>query len=125
MDLATVLLLQKSSFIVGPEETAFAKADEVRRAVKALVFSAGAAVISPSVSVGVALLRGAGDLQKLRDRADQALYLAKRGGRDRVELYADPQAVTERPASADSSADGARGVDPWRKDVQHERSRVA
>ncbi|WP_253958407.1 GGDEF domain-containing protein [Rhizobium sp. WYJ-E13] len=107
------------------EETAFAKADEVRRAVKALVFSAGTAAISPSVSVGVALLRGAGDLQKLRDRADQALYVAKRGGRDRVEFYANPQAVTERPARADLSADGARDVDSWRKDVQQERSRVA
>ncbi|WP_037172589.1 GGDEF domain-containing protein [Rhizobium sp. Pop5] len=87
------------------EETAFAKAEEVRRAVKALVFSAGTTVISPGVSVGVALWKGAGDLQKLRDQADQALYCAKRGGRDRVQLYVHSPLLTS-PGPTDSQTAG-------------------
>ncbi|UJW77138.1 GGDEF domain-containing protein (plasmid) [Rhizobium sp. SL42] len=69
------------------EETVFAKADKVRRAVKALAFSFSASTIRPSVSIGVALWEGVGDLKACRDRADQALYLSKARGRDRVELH--------------------------------------
>lgn len=82
------------------EETAVAKADQIRRTVNALAFGSGAETIVPSVSAGVAVWRGDCNAQKLRDQADQALYLAKRGGRDRVELYAGPQSMEERPSSA-------------------------
>lgn len=91
------------------EETVSAGADEIRRAVNALSFSFGAATLTPSVSVGVALWKGAEDLKELRDQADQALYLAKRGGRDRVELYRDAHPVTERAED----------------NIQQERPRVA
>lgn len=81
-------------------ETAVAKADQIRRTVNVLAFASGAETIVPSVSAGVAVWRGDCNTQKLRDQADQALYLAKRGGRDRVELYANPQSMEERPSSA-------------------------
>jgi diguanylate cyclase (GGDEF)-like protein len=44
--------------------------------------------IEVTISVGIATTQGeAGiDLEELTRRADRALYAAKRGGRDRVEL---------------------------------------
>jgi len=85
-------------------ETAVAKAEQIRRTVNALAFASGTETIVPSVSAGVAVWRGDCNAQKLRDRADQALYLAKRGGRDRVELYANPQSTEEHPSSAAAAA---------------------
>lgn len=79
------------------------KADEVRLAVKALAFSSGESTIRPGVSVGVALWKGVGDLNLLRDQADQVLYLAKRNGRDRVELYVGSKAEDERPVNVSLS----------------------
>ncbi|MBE1507651.1 diguanylate cyclase (GGDEF)-like protein [Rhizobium viscosum] len=86
------------------EETAVAKAEQIRGTVNALTFASGTETIVPSVSAGVAVWRGDCNAQKLRDRADQALYLAKRGGRDRVELYANPQSTEEHPSSAAATA---------------------
>lgn len=85
------------------EVSVVAKADEVRLAVKALAFSSGESTIRPSVSVGVALWKGVGDLNLLRDQADQVLYLAKRNGRDRVELYVGSKAEDERPVNVSLS----------------------
>jgi diguanylate cyclase (GGDEF)-like protein len=87
------------------EATGFAMAEQIRRAVNALGFASGKETITPSVSAGVALWRGDCSAQKLRDRADQALYLAKRGGRDRVELYADLPSVEKRSFSVIPAAD--------------------
>lgn len=87
------------------EDAAAAEADQIRRAVNGLAFAAGAETIAPSVSAGVAIWRGDCDAQKLRDRADQALYLAKRGGRDRVEIYADPASMEECSSSAATAVD--------------------
>lgn len=69
------------------EDSAFAKADEVRRAVEALVVSCNRAKIRSTVSIGVALWEGAGEMNMLRDQADQALYRAKRNGRNKVEPF--------------------------------------
>lgn len=86
------------------EETLFATADQIRRQVNTLAFASGSETIAPSVSAGVALWSGDCNAQTLRDQADQALYLAKRGGRDRVEVYANLQGVEERSSSGDSLA---------------------
>ncbi|WP_259667168.1 GGDEF domain-containing protein [Rhizobium lentis] len=70
------------------EETLVATADQIRRTIKTLAFDVGAGTVTPTVSAGVALWSDECDATKLRDRADQALYRAKRAGRDRVETYA-------------------------------------
>ncbi|MBX5010529.1 GGDEF domain-containing protein (plasmid) [Rhizobium lentis] len=70
------------------EETLVATADQIRRKIKTLAFDVGAGTVTPTVSAGVALWSDECDATKLRDRADQALYRAKRAGRDRVETYA-------------------------------------
>lgn len=69
------------------EMSAFAKADEVRRTIEAFVLTCDAATIRSTVSIGVALWQGAGEMNTLRDQADQALYRAKRNGRNKVELF--------------------------------------
>lgn len=86
------------------EETALAKADEIRRGINTLAFSAGAAIVRPSASVGVALWDGVGDLKDLRNQADQALYQSKARGRDRIELYV---ATREENVSSECRGDGA------------------
>jgi diguanylate cyclase (GGDEF)-like protein len=75
------------------EETLFAAADDVRRKIKALAFIVDAGTVRPTASAGVALWSDECDATGLRDRADQALYRAKRSGRDRVEVYAAPAAA--------------------------------
>lgn len=87
------------------EATGLAMAEQIRRAVNALGFASGTETITPSVSAGVALWRGDCSAQKLRDRADQALYLAKRGGRDRVELYSNLPGVEKRAFGVTPAAD--------------------
>lgn len=87
------------------EETLFKLADKIRREVNALAFISGTEIITPSVSAGAALWKGFCTPQELRDRADQALYTAKRGGRDRVELYTKPRNDDDRPAVSPLPAD--------------------
>lgn len=66
-------------------ETALAVAERIRQAVKG--FSPASAAITTSASLGVAVWSGTEDARTLRDMADQALYLAKHSGRDKVVLY--------------------------------------
>jgi two-component system, cell cycle response regulator len=65
-------------------------AERLRRAVASKSFEGGSELALPvTVSVGVATLAGADDtLEKLLKRADQALYAAKREGRNRVVIAA-------------------------------------
>jgi diguanylate cyclase (GGDEF)-like protein len=65
-------------------------AERVRQAVASLAVSWDGAVLRATVSIGVASYpeHDAGDLKALLLRADQALYHAKRAGRDRVVPYA-------------------------------------
>jgi two-component system, cell cycle response regulator len=65
-------------------------AERLRRAMASKSFDCGDGLLVPvTVSVGVASLNGAEDtLDKLLKRADQALYTAKREGRNRVVIAA-------------------------------------
>jgi two-component system, cell cycle response regulator len=65
-------------------------AERLRRAVSSKSFECGEKLVVPvTVSVGVASLNGPDDtLEKLLKRADQALYSAKRDGRNRVVVAA-------------------------------------
>lgn len=68
-------------------DTARQLAEQIRLAVKTLSFARGEAVITTSISAGVALWSGGENAASLRDQADQALYAAKRDGRDCVRVY--------------------------------------
>ena len=60
--------------------------------------STGEKLGTVTVSVGVAQLRGDDTLDTLIERADQALYAAKRSGRDRVQPEADGDTAGTRAA---------------------------
>lgn len=69
---------------VGLRE-ACAVAERVRERIAAMVVQHGDAWIRCTVSIGVAARQRHEEFQGLMMRADEALYLAKSGGRDRVE----------------------------------------
>ncbi|HEY6898844.1 MAG TPA: sensor domain-containing diguanylate cyclase [Rhodocyclaceae bacterium] len=72
---------------------AAALAEALRSAVADLRFEFDGQVATVTVSAGIAAYRDGDSPERLVDRADQRLYAAKRGGRDRVvaeELSADP-----------------------------------
>jgi len=65
---------------------AIVAAERLREAVASASFDhEGAALPQLTVSLGLALLEGSDDAQRLLAQADEALYRAKRSGRDRVE----------------------------------------
>ncbi len=71
------------------EADALGAAERLRAAVQAVDGAGLPAGVRPSISVGVAGWMGPGDtLDALSRRADAALYVAKEGGRNRVELAA-------------------------------------
>lgn len=80
-------------FIVLLPDTALPQAMEaaerLRLAIERLVFAgAGGAAFNITVSIGVAELQAGDDADTLTQRADKALYAAKRAGRNRVLAYA-------------------------------------
>ena len=73
--------------LVMPEtslETATAALERVRRAVEALELRSSEERVPLAVSAGVVSRRGGDTLDELLRRADEALFAAKRGGRNRV-----------------------------------------
>ena len=63
--------------------------ERVRAAVAAVpITSSGGPAVPVTISIGVAEWTGIEALESLVERADQACYAAKHGGRDRVELAA-------------------------------------
>lgn len=52
--------------------------------------------ISPTLSIGIA--EGRNSLERLLERADEAVYRAKRNGRDRVEFQTQPEEAVEKAA---------------------------
>ena len=68
-----------------PAEVAVARAVQLIEAVRASpVTLADGTLIAVSISIGVAHVAGGGDVRTLYSAADQALYQAKRRGRDQV-----------------------------------------
>ena len=60
-------------------------AERIRREVEAYPFSYGGQSIPLTVSIGVTTHTNKEKLEELLQRADQALYAAKNGGRNRCE----------------------------------------
>jgi diguanylate cyclase (GGDEF)-like protein/PAS domain S-box-containing protein len=65
-------------------------AERLRRAVEALVVDAAGHAIGVTASFGVALQASGEEPSAVLERADAALYQAKRAGRNRVVISADP-----------------------------------
>lgn len=73
-------------------------AERLRRAVEALKVAPAAQV---TVSIGVtSLIRSDDDIDGLIDRADQALYAAKRAGRNKVILQPDAETAGKKQSAA-------------------------
>jgi diguanylate cyclase (GGDEF)-like protein len=72
-------------------------AESLRAAFASLPIGAMPEHLRVTASFGVAEFNGHESLSDLRRRADAALYVSKRGGRDRVSIAADPEA-DEMPA---------------------------
>ena len=72
-------------------ETARAFAEKLRTRIAESVVIVGEFEIQPTVSLGIAMNRSASSLDDLLDRADRALYTAKRTGRNKVCSEADVQ----------------------------------
>ena len=80
-------------------ESAIAFAEKLRRRVEQTVVVIGENEVRPTISLGVAMNRKSTDLDDLIDRADRALYTAKRTGRNKVATEIDVQA-SEKTAAA-------------------------
>jgi diguanylate cyclase (GGDEF)-like protein len=97
-------------------------AERVRRDIESLSIQTGdGQVIAVTASIGVAVLRAGEPMVKLVDRADQAMYAAKVGGRNRVVVdtstnpaLASPtyDAATADPATEDPEADSSADDEP-------------
>ncbi len=72
------------------EEHAVLIAEEIRKSVSSQHFVAKAAVIPLSLSIGVAGLKNEATLDELLEKADEAMYLAKKYGRNRVVAISKP-----------------------------------
>ena len=72
--------------LIGPDEQAARRLEEVRRTIRAHAWTALTGDLPVTVSIGAAGTAGRSDttLPEVLGRADAHLYLAKRGGRDRV-----------------------------------------
>ncbi|CAN5378907.1 GGDEF domain-containing protein [soil metagenome] len=83
--------------IPAPLDEAMRAAEKLRQKVELLEFKSAAPL---TVSIGVAQLRHAETLETWMMRADDALYRAKAGGRNRVEAEAALEFVTEFDSSS-------------------------
>ncbi len=73
-------------------DAAIAFAEKLRRRVEQTAVIVGENEIRLTISLGVAMNRKSSNLEELIDRADRALYTAKRTGRNRVATEVDVQA---------------------------------
>jgi diguanylate cyclase (GGDEF)-like protein len=80
-------------------EAATAFAEKLRRRVEQTVVVLGESEVRPTISLGVAMNRKSTDLDDLIDRADRALYTAKRTGRNKVATELDVQSADKTAAA--------------------------
>lgn len=69
-------------------QTALQVAERVRFMLANFPIKAGSAELCVTTSIGIALTHGESSFEELYLQADSALYMAKRNGRNRVELFA-------------------------------------
>jgi diguanylate cyclase (GGDEF)-like protein len=69
-------------------DNALTAAERLRQAVASLEFTIGKSHLAMTISLGVAFFRAGDSVDRLLARADAALYRAKAGGRNRVEIEA-------------------------------------
>jgi diguanylate cyclase (GGDEF)-like protein len=81
------------------EEAAMALGERIRKSFAEVAVDVDARAVAATVSIGVAASR-AGDLTGLLARADNALYQAKQGGRNRVAVFVASRGPQEVPAPA-------------------------
>ena len=70
-----------------PLQSAVPVAERIRRTIACTTVNTGKAELRVTLSIGIAALAEGDDGNRLFDKADQALYSAKDGGRDRVEVW--------------------------------------
>ncbi|MCP5367758.1 MAG: GGDEF domain-containing protein [Hyphomicrobiales bacterium] len=85
-------------------------AERLRRAVEDFAFQVDGTRIPVTVSTGVATLRVGEDADALLSRADRALFAAKEGGRNRVELAAGTAARETGDGTPGAAAQGSRAA---------------
>ena len=71
-----------------PAEEAQQVLDEIRKRFAEIHFPAQPADLSCTFSAGITQLAHGADSKVLSQQADEALYAAKHGGRNRVEIFA-------------------------------------
>ncbi|MCM2473212.1 GGDEF domain-containing protein [Rhizobium sp. CG5] len=81
----------------GTPESRLAMVEEVRAAIAGRIMTLDGAVISTTISAGVAEIRSGRRIEAIYSSADRALYLAKAGGRNRVVHEDDGVALFETP----------------------------
>lgn len=86
--------------------------ERIRRGISQLAIPrGGASAIQVTISIGIAALSPAQrTVDDLLAAADQALYQAKRSGRDRVVMYADTQGSAGQPTVVPSAHQRSAGV---------------
>jgi two-component system cell cycle response regulator len=77
--------------------------ERIREAIASRPIPCGRTGVDVTASVGISAMTRDHDAQRLVAVADAALYAAKRGGRDRVEIGAPPVEATEPPRRRPSS----------------------
>ena len=102
-----------------PAASALALAERVRGVIEGMRCIDGERVITLTVSVGVAEYRLGESVAQTIARADQALYMAKSGGRNRVLCHGDdvPTDVVTPMPDARSPADGMQGAQGFQNDL--------
>lgn len=81
-------------------DSAIAFAEKLRKRIEQTVVVVGEHEIRPTISLGIAMNRHSSDLDDLLDRADRALYSAKRTGRNRVVAEIEGIGAANEPSAA-------------------------